>query len=333
MIGRLKQVAYQAGRSIWSYATRYENHPRYLMNSKLIAEERDRARSAVNIPLCERLEMSIDQLNPERAAMHLNKLGCLLVRGDDQLRSAVMQYRVFLDRVGYARLQPPCGGPLWFEKESTFQFHMHRLVQNRFYDLCRYYLGSDLLLSSAGTTASIRTVLPTSQGGVVPFHQDVSPVDISRALTFWIAIDPDRIGRDAPGLRFIASIATRRTRVMAHHTDASGLHELAPGLQPDEFFWTPEINAGHVMIFDPYSPHASFSDSKMTLPRTSVDLRVCAFKRRQARAYLASGHGPIIFNKYEMMAPSRIADGLLHFEEPSQNDPDLLYAFKAMMKR
>lgn len=205
MLGQLKRIAYQSGRSVWSYATRYENHPRYLLNGALIAEERERAKRSTNVLVCEQLEMSLDWLDAAAASLHLKKLGCLLVRGNDETRSTIEGYRKFLDRVGYTQPRPPRGGALWFQKEPTFQFHMHRLVQRHFYELCRDYFASDLFLSSSGTTASIGTVLATSQTGVVPFHQDVSPVDINRALTFWIAIDPDHIGRDAPGLRFIAS--------------------------------------------------------------------------------------------------------------------------------
>ena len=284
-----------------SFLAKHENDPRYLLNPKLIAKEQARAERAPNVSSCTRLEASLDQFDPAAANRHLRRLGCLLVRGNSETRAAVANYRDFLDQVGYTKMGVPRGGTLWFKGEGGFQFHMHRLVQKQFYEMCRLYLGSDVLLSSAGTTASIRTVAP-SKGGLVPFHQDISPVDIQRALTFWVAIDPDGIGQDAPGLRFIASTKTRRTKIMLR--DVSSHELIGPGLRSNEFFWTPRIDAGDVMIFDPYVPHASYSDSAMTLPRTSVDLRVSRFDPRQAISYSKAGHGAIIFDRTEMVVPA-----------------------------
>ncbi len=231
-----------------SFLAKHENDPRYLLNPKLIAKERARAERASNVSSCTRLEASLDQFDPAAANRHLRRLGCLLFPGNSETRAAVANYRDFLDQVGYTKIGVPRGGTLWFKGEAGFRFHMHRLVQKQFYEMCRLYLGSDILLSSAGTTASIRTVAP-SKGGLVPFHQDISPVDIQRALTFREAIDPDGIGQDAPGLRFIASTKTRRTKIMLR--DVSSHELIGPGLRSNEFFWTPKIDAGDVMIFDP----------------------------------------------------------------------------------
>ena len=274
-------------------------------------KEQRRAKRATNVLTCEKLETSLTGFDPATASHHLDRLGCLLVRGNAATRTAVNDYREFLECIGFLKVPPPNGGGLWQIQGGTpFQFHIHRLIQQYFYELCRNYFSSDVLLSSAGTKATIRTVGSTNQIGLVPFHQDISPVGISRALTFWVAISPDRIGRDAPGLRFIASTKARRTVPVAHQIDTSGSHEIAnPGLRSQEFFWTPEINVGDVMIFDPYVCHASFSAASMSRPRTSVDLRIAQFDVRQAISYLDAGHGPILFDQTDMIAPARAISG------------------------
>jgi hypothetical protein len=289
-------------RARWQEDQRYhENHWRYRLNPKLLEKERARADAAPDVSSCQRLEMPGDGLNASAASRHLGQLGCLLVRGNAQMRAAVADYRDFLDRVGYTKMAIPRGGALWFKEEDGFRFHIHRLVQQHFHELCSRYLGTTILLSSVATTATIRTVAP-AKAGLVPFHQDISPVAIDRALTFWVAIDPDAIGEHAPGLRFIASTKSRWSRMMSR--DAS-THELTkPGLRRGDFFWTPKINAGDVMIFDGHAPHASYSHNAMTLPRTSVDLRVSQFTPHQAISYLKAGHGPVIFNREEMIAPA-----------------------------
>jgi hypothetical protein len=280
-----------------------------------------RFRSAKNVLTCTGLEVPLTGLDAVAVARHLNRVGCVLVRGNTASRTAVEDYRTFLEAIGFMKPPPPNGGGLWQIQGGTpFQFPVHRLVQQFFYETCRAYFESDILLSSAGTTATIRTVGPTSKIGLVPFHQDISPVGISRALTFWVAVSPDHIGREAPGLRFIASTKTRCNMPMAHQVDSSGAHEIgAPELGFREFCWTPEINVGDVMIFDPYVRHASYSVASMTRPRTSVDLRVTGFDLRQAVSYLDAGHGPILFDQTDMIAPARaIFDGTSKLEY----DPD-----------
>jgi hypothetical protein len=297
----------RTARAHWRESQRFhEKQWRYRFNPGLLEREQARAETAPNVSSCPQLEMSADGLDAAAASGHLRRLGCLLVRGNGQMRAAVAEYREFLDRVGYTKIGIPRGGALWFKGEDGFRFHMHRLVQKQFYELCRQYLDSAVLLSSCETSASIRTVA-RAETGLVPFHQDISPVAIERALTFWIAIDPDDIGEKAPGLRFIASTKSRRSRIMSRNTET---HELTkPGLNSDEFFWTPKINAGDVMIFDGYAPHASYSHDAMTLPRTSVDLRISRFDAQQAISYLKAGHGSLIFDREEMIAPTgRIAD-------------------------
>jgi hypothetical protein len=63
------------------------------------------------------------------------------------------------------------------------------------------------------------------------------------------------------------------------------------------------------MIFDPYVCHASFSAASMSRPRTSVDLRIAQFDVRQAISYLDAGHGPILFDQTDMIAPARAISG------------------------
>ncbi len=216
---------------IWrSLSARIENTSR----RKKIA----RGRSAQNVLTCRRLEVPLTGLDPLAMGRHLDTLGCVLVRGNEASRTAVENYREFLEAIGFMKPPPPNGGGLWQIQGGTpFQFPVHRLIQQFFYELCRAYFNSDILLSSAGTTATIRTVGPTSKIGLVPFHQDISPVGMSRALTFWVAISPDRIGRDAPGLRFIASTKTRRNLPVVHQVDSSGAHEIvAPELGSREFY-------------------------------------------------------------------------------------------------
>jgi len=291
----------RTARAHWRESQRFhEKQWRYRFSPGLLEREQARADAAPNVLSAPQLEMSVDGLDGAAAARHLQRLGCLLVRGNEQTRTAVAEFRDFLDRVGYTAMGVPRGGALWFKGENGFHFHMHRLVQKHFYELCRHYLDSPVLLSSFETSASIRSVAHTGTG-LVPFHQDISPVAIDRALTFWIAIDPDDIGEKAPGLRFIASTRSRRSRMMSRNATT---HELTrPGLRADEFFWTPKINAGDVMIFDGYAPHASYSHDAMALPRTSVDLRISRYDAQQAISYLKAGHGSLIFDREEMIAP------------------------------
>lgn len=287
-----------------AFVTAHENQPRYLFDRSLASAERARASTADNIVSCPDLELALDGLDPAAASRHLDRLGCLLVRGNAESRAAVLAYRAVLDEAGFTKLTPPCGGALWdFQKPGAVRFYMHELVQRQFYDLCRIYYGADLMMSAAGVSATLRTVKAVNTGGLVPFHQDISPVSMSRTLTFWIAISPDGIGRSAPGLRFIASRRDRRRKKMAHRTSTDGNHETMPGLADHEFFWTPEINVGDVMIFDPYVCHASYMNTDMTEPRTSVDLRVSPFEEKQAESYLAAGHGLVVFNRAQMSAP------------------------------
>jgi hypothetical protein len=298
---RLAYLLCNKVRARWTEVQRHhENHLRYILNPWLLASEQSRAEKAKNVSSCRQLEASLDGFDPVAADRHLRRVGCLLVRGNSETRSAVAQFRDFLDRVGYTKRPVPCGGTLWFEGKDGFRFHMHHLVQKHFYELCHRYLRADILLSSVATSASIRTVAASK--GLVHFHQDVSPVAIDRALTFWVAIDPDGIGQHAPGLRFIASTESRRSRMMLR--DASTHELIRPGLRSNDFFWTPKIESGDVMIFDGYVPHASYSDSAMTLPRTSVDLRVSPFDPQQAISYVEAGHGSIIFDRTEMFGPN-----------------------------
>jgi hypothetical protein len=162
-------------------------------------------------------------------------------------------------------------------------------------------------MSSVGDTATLRTVSPTTSSGFVPFHQDISPVDLSHALTFWTLVDPDGAGKKSPGLRFVVPRDGRRLEKRAHNTDTTGCHEIAElGLSMDDFYWTPTINVGDIVIFDPYAPHASFADRQMTQPRTSVDLRVAPFEARRANSFLTAGHGLVLFDQYGMVGPTRV---------------------------
>jgi hypothetical protein len=239
-VGRAMRLPYRVYRAVharWIAGNRrHENHLRYILRPKLIEKEKARAKTAENVPSCTQLEMALDGFDPAAADRHLRRFGCLLVRGDAKTRGAVAAYRDFLDRVGYTKTPIPRGGTLWFKGEDGLHFHMHRMVQTCFYELCRLYLGADVLLAAAGTSASIRTV-GRSASGLVPFHQDISPVDIDRSLTFWVAIDPDGIGRAAPGLRFIASTDGRRSRIMKRDITSHELIE--PGLRSNEFFGLP----------------------------------------------------------------------------------------------
>lgn len=137
-----------------------------------------------NIVDCAPLEMSLASFDASRASHHLKKLGVLLVRGDEAIRASIRDYMEFLDSLGYCQQGVPRGGGLWqFQSAPPFRFHVHEIVQKRFYSLCRHYLGCDVILSAAGTIGTVRTVA-SGHKGIIPFHQDISPVVVRNSLTF-----------------------------------------------------------------------------------------------------------------------------------------------------
>ena len=258
--------------------------------------------------------MDAATLDPVKASDHLKRLGVLLVRGDHAVRTAIASYVDHLDTLGYWQQGVPRGGGLWqFQTEGQFRFPLHEILQQRFYPMLRGYTGADVLLSSAGTIGTLRTV-SAQQPGLIPFHQDLSPVGVRNSLTAWFAIDPDGIGTEGPGLRFIASLTGRRRHLIDHKVNAeTGSHAIpAAKLRENEFFWTPEMKPGDIMFFDPYSPHASLGTSEMSKPRTSVDVRIMAFEADQNRLYRQSpGFGSILFDETSMIAPSAVLEGNL----------------------
>lgn len=255
--------------------------------------------------------MDAANLDPDRASDHLNRLGVLLVRGNDAMRATVEEYKDALDRVGYWQQGIPRGGGLWqFQADTPFRFHMHEIMQRHFYPLLKRHFGAEVMLSATGTNSSVRTV-SAQLSGLIPFHQDIAPVGVRKSLTFWFAIEPDSIGVEAPGLRFIASTTNRRRRRIDHrkHTDRDAYEIKSEALREDEFFWTPEFRAGDIVIFDPLVPHASFGTPDMSQPRTSVDIRVMPFTVEGAALYRSQpGFGAVLFDGDHMVWPSALAD-------------------------
>jgi hypothetical protein len=275
------------------------------------------------------LEISLDRFDPAQASETIHRYGCMIVRGNEKVRDAVVDYRRFLDDIGYTKLPAPSGGGLWqiqrtwyFRdklkasvnaatdsdlKDDRLIFPIHQLVRELFFGLFEQYFGAKIMMSTTGDTATIRTVSPATDVGLVKFHQDISPVDLLRCLTFWVLVSADGAGKKSPGLKFVVSNGARTAAKMPHKLDETGYHEVDDlRLSIDQFYWTPEINVGDIVIFDPYAPHASYSDERMTENRTSVDLRVAPFDAARANSILDAGQGLVLFNQKRMIGPTRL---------------------------
>ena len=302
-----------------------------------LTEERDRLgrwRASDLLPVRQvpELEMALDNFDPREASARIHKYGCIIVRGNRLSRDVVAAYNRHLAEVGYYTIPIPRGGALWNPQRTKWyrdqvaaahggkspvdfdisterlEFPLHRFVQQALYDLCATHHETDILMSTVGTSASIRSVSAHTEAGLVKFHQDISPVGIARSLTFWILIEPREAGIEVPGLRFIVPKTGRRREHERHMADAFGYHEFADlRLSMDEYYWTPSIEVGDVVIFDPFSPHATYVANGMVAPRTSVDLRVMRFDAARANSLLENRHGLILFDRDGMLGPTRVA--------------------------
>jgi hypothetical protein len=298
---------------------------------QIVPLQRYRSATAEVVVSVPHLEISLDRFDPAKASETIRRYGCMIARGNEKSRDAVVAYRRFLDDIGYTKVPAPASGALWevqrtryfrdipklkasinAARDSDLQgdrliFPIHQLVRQLFFGLFEQYFGGKIMMSTTGTTATIRTVSAATDVGLVNFHQDISPVDLLQCLTFWVLVGLDGAGKKSPGLKFVISNGDRRAAKMPHKLDDTGYHEVDDlRLSIDQFYWTPEINVGDVVIFDPYAPHASYSDGRMTENRISLDLRVTPFDAARANSILDAGHGLVLFNEERMIGPTRL---------------------------
>lgn len=294
-------------------------------HERLAAFERERSRSAPIVRDAPHLERAIASLDVADAARVLRQHGCLLLRGDAQTRDVVDTYRTFLDRLGYSRSGTPRGGGLWQVQPSpyyigalagsgitsalapsdTMEFPLHRLVQQRLFELCAAHLGAapgDPLMSAIGGGLGTIRTLEHGKAGAAPWHQDIDPVGMHRSVTIWVLIDPDDAGVVAPGLRLVLSDADRPA-----HTQHSSRHEILDlRLSLDQYFWEPRIRVGDLLLFDPYVAHSSLVSEGMTLTRTSVDFRIEPYEPARASRMVKENFGLVLFDRDHMIAPTRL---------------------------
>lgn len=112
---------------------------------------------------------------------------------------------------------------------------------------------------------------PELKERALPYHQDyeyIGPVE--QAVNVWIPLTP--AGGDYPGLEFW--VGNPQKPLLVHGQPESERQQVLDQAPP-EAWWQPQLKAGDILIFSPYTIHRSHLTEQMTQTRISYELRLC----------------------------------------------------------
>ena len=124
------------------------------------------------------------------------------------------------------------------------------------------YLDSAAIVAPIGSML-LRYVEPAQGQGPVGWHQDGARLEMLRMLTCWVPLDP--CGEFAPGL----GVEKAKREKIYDEQNLRGVIDAGPGV------WAPAMESGDVLLFDPFTIHATHFDESMTGTRYSMEIRMC----------------------------------------------------------
>lgn len=215
----------------------------------------------------------------------LTQFGCIVARDIvdptfmGNSRPAISQiHDAIQDKNGNAYLFDFQNHSEFLEERKNFIFGlMKNFVISNFIETVREYLGGkDVIFLGKGCI--VRKMKPP-YGTAVPFHQD-SGFAFERfpGLNIWLPFN--EVGESAPRLALIAT--ERREPFYNHPIYARGLEEGDFCLNEDavlqdfsDLLVEPKVSPGDACVFDLKTIHRTSFHSGMTMPRMSLELRVC----------------------------------------------------------
>lgn len=149
----------------------------------------------------------------------------------------------------------------------------HVLNKGNFISCLKAYFKKEEFVVNVESTG-IRRCDPAIWKNYLPWHQDIFARD-DRFLTCWMPLR--MIDSDTPGLDLVPCKVTKKLAEQ-DGLDVSynniGLTEDFINKEVGKIRWTPRMNVGDILIFDPYCPHRTSYSDDFKNERFSIDIRI-----------------------------------------------------------